>query len=96
MPVTDSSERVRDLAIVNRRGLHARAAAKFARLVEMFEAEVRVGRDDQEVGGTSIMGLLMLAAGPGTTISVRACGPQADAVLEALESLVSHGFGESD
>ena len=83
-----------ELTIVNRKGLHARASAKFVKCVEMFEANVRVTREGQMVGGTSIMGLMMLAAGPGTQIVVEADGPQAVEVIAAVKALVEDGFGE--
>jgi phosphocarrier protein HPr len=83
-----------ELTIVNRRGLHARASAKFVRLVEAFDAVVHVQKDGQSVEGTSIMGLLMLAAGPGSTISVSAEGPEAAAAVAAVTRLVEEGFGE--
>jgi phosphocarrier protein HPr len=85
---------VRELAIVNKRGLHARASAKFVQLVGGFDAEVEVEKDGVTVGGTSIMGLMMLAASPGCTISVRARGPQARPMLDALGELVAARFGE--
>ncbi len=87
---------MRELTIVNRRGLHARASAKFVKLVEGFDAEVNISKDGQTVGGTSIMGLMMLAASPGCSISVEAKGPQAELVIEALTALVADGFGETD
>jgi phosphocarrier protein HPr len=87
---------VRVLEIVNTKGLHARASAKFVQTVEKYEAEVRVTRGSETVGGTSIMGLMMLAAGPGTSIKVEAKGPQAAEVMAALEALVRGGFGEQD
>jgi phosphocarrier protein HPr len=87
---------VRMLDIVNTRGLHARASAKFVQTVEKYEADVRVTRGSETVGGTSIMGLMMLAAGPGTSIKVEAKGPQAAEVMAALEALVTSGFGEGD
>lgn len=87
---------VRVLEIVNKKGLHARASAKFVQTVEQFDAQVRVSRCGEAVGGDSIMGLMMLSAGPGTTITVTAAGKQADAVLDALSTLVSGGFGEED
>ena len=80
--------------IVNRRGLHARASAKFVKCAEQFDANVRVTRDDQTVGGTSIMGLMMLAAGPGTEILIEGEGPEAPEAVEALVALVEQGFGE--
>jgi phosphocarrier protein len=84
------------LNIVNSRGLHARASAKFVQTVEKFDAEVTVTRGGESVGGTSIMGLMMLAAGPGTSITIAACGPQAADVLAALETLITGRFGEQD
>jgi phosphocarrier protein HPr len=87
---------IRVLDIVNTRGLHARASAKFVQTVEKYEADVRVTRGSETVGGTSIMGLMMLAAGPGTSIRVEAKGPQAAEVMAALEALVTSGFGEGD
>ena len=69
----------RELLIINKRGLHARASAKFVQMVERFNAEVWVTRGNETVGGTSIMGLMMLAAGPGTTVVVSAKGPEAQA-----------------
>jgi phosphocarrier protein len=85
---------VRVLEICNKKGLHARASAKFVQCVEKFDAEVRVTRGGETVGGTSIMGLMMLAAGPGTTISVEATGTDAAAVIEALTELVGSRFAE--
>lgn len=82
------------LTIRNRKGLHARASAKFVKCAEQFDAAITVTRDGQSVGGTSIMGLLMLAAGPGSQIHVKATGPEAPEALEALEALVTDGFGE--
>ena len=86
----------RVLEIVNQKGLHARASAKFVQTVERFNAEVRVIRGGERVGGTSIMGLMMLAAGPGTSITVEAFGPQAAEVLDALEALIADKFGEEE
>lgn len=82
------------VTIRNRKGLHARASAKFVKCAEQFDATIWVTRDGQTVGGTSIMGLLMLAAGQGTQIHIRAEGPEAPEALEALEALVQSGFGE--
>jgi phosphocarrier protein HPr len=87
---------VRTLAICNKRGLHARASAKFVQTVEKFDAEVRVKRGGETVGGTSIMGLMMLAASPGTSITVEATGKQAVKVIEALTALIDSRFGEND
>jgi phosphocarrier protein HPr len=84
----------RELPIINKRGLHARASAKFVQMVERFSAEVWVTRGSETVGGTSIMGLMMLSAGPGTTIVVSATGPDAEAAIEALTELVASKFNE--
>lgn len=86
----------RKLEICNKKGLHARASAKFVQTVEKFEAEVTVTRGNESVGGTSIMGLMMLAAGPGTVITVEASGPEAAAVVAALADLVSCRFTEDE
>lgn len=86
----------RQVTIVNRRGLHARASARFVKCAEAFNAEVRVIKDGQTVGGTSIMGLMTLAAAPGSEILLEAEGPQAEAALDALSELVADGFGEED
>jgi phosphocarrier protein len=80
--------------IRNKKGLHARASAKFVKCAETFEATVRVTRDGQTVGGSSIMGLMMLAAGPGSSIVIEAEGPQAPEAIEALVALVEAGFDE--
>ena len=85
---------MRQLPIVNKRGLHARASAKFVQLAETFDAELTVSRDGLSVGGQSIMGLMMLAAGIGSTIEVSASGPQAAEALEAITQLVADKFGE--
>jgi phosphocarrier protein HPr len=86
----------RQATIVNRRGLHARAAAKFVKLAETFKAEIEVARDGTVVSGTSIMGLMMLAAATGSTLEIRARGRQAQAALDALVALVEGGFEETD
>ncbi len=86
----------RELEIVNKRGLHARASARFVQTAEGYTADVKVSRDGTTVGGTSIMGLMLLAASPGCTIFVEASGPDADAVLDALEKLVADRFGEEE
>lgn len=86
----------RELAIINKRGLHARASAKFVQTVEKFDATVHVSRAGETVVGTSIMGLMMLAAGPGTTIHVEAEGRDAEAAVEALATLVADKFGEEE
>ncbi|MXW90984.1 MAG: HPr family phosphocarrier protein [Rhodospirillaceae bacterium] len=85
---------VRTARIVNRKGLHARAAAAFARTAGDFSCDVQVSRSGTTVSGHSIMGLMMLAAAQGTTIDIRAEGPDASAALGALERLIAGGFGE--
>jgi phosphocarrier protein HPr len=87
---------VRTFLICNKKGLHARASAKFVQTVEKFDAEVRVTRGNESVGGTSIMGLMMLAAAPGTSITIEASGPEASQVVEALAALIESRFGEAD
>jgi phosphocarrier protein HPr len=87
---------IADIAIINKKGLHARASAKFVHTVEQFDAQVRVSRCGETVGGDSIMGLMMLSAGPGTSIRVEATGAQAGEVLNALVGLVGSRFGEED
>jgi phosphocarrier protein len=82
------------VTICNRKGLHARASAKFVKCAEGFDATVRVIRDGHTVGGTSIMGLMMLAAGAGTEIMIEAEGPEGPEAIEALVALVESGFGE--
>jgi phosphocarrier protein HPr len=84
----------RELPIINKRGLHARASAKFVQMVERFNAEVWVTRGSETVGGTSIMGLMMLAAGPGTSVVVSAIGPEAQAAIDAIAELVASKFNE--
>ena len=85
---------VRVLPIINQKGLHARASAKFVQTVERFDADVRVTRGNETVGGTSIMGLMMLAAGPGTNVVVSAIGPEAQAAVDAIAALVADKFNE--
>jgi len=82
------------VVIRNVKGLHARASAKFVKCAETFNATVHVTRDGQTVGGTSIMGLMMLAAGPGSSLHIMAEGPDGPEALEALVALVEAGFGE--
>jgi len=84
----------RELPIINKRGLHARASAKFVQMVERFNAEVWVTKGGETVGGTSIMGLMMLSAGPGTSIVVSAIGPEAEAAIAAISELVGSKFNE--
>ncbi len=93
----DSSGAItRDVEIVNKKGLHARASAKFVQCAEQFDADITVSRGHESVGGTSIMGLMMLAAGPGVSINIKATGPDAAAAVDALATLVASGFGEED
>jgi phosphocarrier protein len=87
---------LREIKIVNRKGLHARATVKFVQCVEIYDAEVTVNRCGETVGGLSIMGILTLGAGVGTSIFVGAKGPQALDVLDALEKLVVNRFEEDE
>ena len=84
------------VTICNRKGLHARASAKFVKCADRFNATVHVTRDDRTVGGTSIMSLMALAAGPGTELFLKAEGPEAPDAIEALVALVESGFGEEN
>ena len=84
----------REIPIINKRGLHARASAKFVQMVERFNAEVWVTKGGETVGGNSIMGLMMLSAGPGTSIVVSAIGPEAQAAVDAITELVASKFDE--
>lgn len=86
----------RELTIVNRKGLHARATAKLVQCIEEFDAQVLVSRCGETVGGTSIMGILTLGAGPGSTIRIAAKGPDAEDLLDAVEKLVANRFGEDE
>ena len=85
---------MRQLLIVNEKGLHARASAKLVEVVEQFDAEVEVSKDGLDASGDSIMGLLMLAASKGTTIEVKTSGADAEPLADALEALVADKFGE--
>ncbi len=87
---------LRRLPIINRRGLHARASAKFVQTVEQFDSDITVTRGSETVGGRSIMGLLTLGAAQGTTIAVTAMGEGAEAALDAIEALLAHRFGEDE
>jgi phosphocarrier protein HPr len=87
---------IREVPITNKRGLHARASAKFVQMVEQFDADISVTRNGETVGGTSIMGLMMLAAGIGTTILISARGREAESALNALADLVTKKFGEEE
>lgn len=93
-PSVPASAISRELPIINKRGLHARASAKFVQTVERFNAEVWVTKGSETVGGTSIMGLMMLSAGPGTSITVSAIGPDAEAAVNAITELVASKFNE--
>lgn len=84
----------RNVTIVNQRGLHARASAKFVRMAEGFDAQVSVSRGDETVDATSIMGLMMLGAAAGTAITITANGRQAETALDALCVLIADKFGE--
>lgn len=84
------------VTIVNRRGLHARASAKFCAVAGAYEADVRVTKDGMTVGGTSIMGLLTLGAGEGSEIELSATGPQAEEVLDTLTKMIGDRFGEGE
>ena len=84
----------RSVTVVNQLGLHARAAAKFVHLAARFESRVRVGRDSKVMDGKSIMGILLLAASRGTTLTVFAEGPDEARAVDALVELVESGFGE--
>ena len=86
----------RRLQIVNIKGLHARASAKLAEVVERHDADAEVSKDGLSAGGDSIMGLLMLAASKGTYIDVTTSGPEAEALMEAIAALVADKFGEGD
>jgi phosphocarrier protein HPr len=86
----------RKLPIINRKGLHARASAKFVQTVERYDAEVTVTRCGETVGGRSIMGLLTLGAAQGTTITVTADGSDAEACLDGIAALLANRFGEDE
>jgi phosphocarrier protein len=86
----------RDLEIVNRKGLHARATAKFVQCCEKFDAVITVSKEGETVGGSSIMGILTLGAARGSTITVTAAGPQAKEALDALAELIANRFGEEE
>ena len=94
-PVPDGAL-ARELRIVNKKGLHARASAKFVQTVERFDADVTVTRCGETVGGRSIMGLLTLGAAQGTTITVTAEGDEAEACLDAISDLIADRFGEDE
>ena len=87
---------VQQLKIVNIKGLHARASARFVEVVERFDAQAKVSHNGQSTSGDSIMGLLMLAASKGTIIEVETRGPQAEELARAIAALVADKFGEGD
>ena len=91
-----SDAATRNVEIVNKRGLHARASAKFVKTASGYDAEVRVSKDGQTVDARSIMGLMMLAAGPGCCIDIEARGAEAEAAVAALEALVTARFDEDE
>jgi phosphocarrier protein len=84
----------REVMILNKRGLHARAAARFVKLAGQFDANITVTHKDTSVSGRSIMGLMMLAASPGSQVRLRATGPQAEAAIEAIAALIAAKFEE--
>ncbi|WP_074381163.1 HPr family phosphocarrier protein [Bartonella doshiae] len=86
----------RHFNICNKRGLHARASAKFVQTVDNFNAIVEVEKDGKIVGGSSIMGLMMLAALPGCYVTIHVSGPEAIDALDALEKLINNKFGEEN
>jgi len=87
---------IRELTIVNKLGLHARAAAKLVSLTSRFKADVDISKGSQTINGKSIMGVMMLAASKGTLLSFDAKGADADALLDAIEELVNNRFGEDE
>ena len=84
----------KELTIVNRLGLHARPAAMFVRIASRHRAEIWVSKEEEEINGKSIMGLMMLAAGQGSKLRIRCEGPDADKAMEELEALIKSGFNE--
>ena len=87
---------VREVEIINKKGLHARATAKFVQCADGFNAEITITRSGETVGGTSIMGILTLGAGIGSKIVLTAKGPDAEASMAALEALIANRFGEEE
>jgi phosphocarrier protein len=92
--MTDKPAAQRDVTILNKRGLHARASAKFVNMAEGFDAHISVSRGDETVNATSIMGLMMLGASLDTTITIAAQGTDAEAAIAALAALIADKFGE--
>ncbi|MCP1337232.1 HPr family phosphocarrier protein [Futiania mangrovi] len=93
-PAPGAQRLEREVTIRNAKGLHARASAKFVRCAEVYDAEVIVSKDGQRVAATSIMGLMMLAAGPGSVLKLEAEGPEAAGALDAIAALVDGRFDE--
>ena len=93
-PHDKDKEVVKDLVIQNKLGVHARPAAMFVKIASRFESEIFVEKDGETVNGKSIMGLMMLAAGPGSKINVRASGPDAPQAVNEIESLLKRKFDE--
>jgi phosphocarrier protein len=93
---SDAAPLVETLPIINRKGLHARASAKFVKCAEGFDADITVTRGGETVGGTSIMGLLTLAAAQGTSVTVTASGHEAEAAMAAIRALLADRFGEDE
>lgn len=93
---TESVVLVRNVEIINKKGLHARATAKFVQCADSFDAEITVTRSGETVGGTSIMGILTLGASIGSIITLTAKGPQAQAAVDALTALINDRFGEEE
>jgi phosphocarrier protein len=96
IPASGVYQCLAEVKIINRKGLHARASMKFVKCVEEYDVEVTVSKDGLSVNGTSIMSLLMLAAGPGSQITIETEGPDAEEALEALTALIEQGFNESE
>lgn len=85
---------IREMTVSNRQGIHARPAAMFVKLANRFKCDVFVEKDGEEVNGKSIMGLMMLAAGPGSRLCITTCGDDAATALDEIEALLQSGFGE--
>jgi len=93
--LAESAQKIeKDLSIPNRLGLHARPAAMFVRIASRYRSEILVSKEGEEVNGKSIMGLMMLAAGQGSTLRIRCEGPDADKAMEDIEALIKTGFNE--
>jgi phosphocarrier protein len=93
-PADGDATRVAEIRIVNRLGLHARAAARFVEIASRFAAEVKVANGEESVSGKSILGLMMLAAAEGSVLTIEAAGPDADAAIAALTDLIARRFDE--